>query len=98
MYNLVRSEQTSNARPARYASKVCPVGPCRSCGCEGQSLKMARVVQHKGVIDPEDFNVGVRHKQQSATFGKPDGCAAQSPDQFLQSRTIPFHQTQRGKG
>ena len=99
VYNLVPSEQTSRARPARYVSKV------RLGFWEGieltlqdcQGLHTRALVQHEGAIAPENFTVGVRHKQQAATFGMPDGCAAQAPDQFLQSRTVPFHQTQRGK-
>ena len=98
MYNLVPSEQTSRVRPARYVSKV------RSGLWGGSELILEKClgsrrayVQHKGAIAPEEYTVGVRHKQQAATFGMPDGCAAQAPDQFLQSRTVPFHQTQRGK-
>ena len=52
--------------------------------------------QHPGKVDPGEFETGVRHKQQTATFGKPDGTVADTPDQFLQSRTVPFHQTMRG--
>lgn len=55
-----------------------------------------RLLQHVGVIDPHDFEMGVKDVQGWSTFGRPDGTYASSPDNFTHSHTGSFHQTRRG--
>ncbi|KAK9829958.1 hypothetical protein WJX72_008869 [[Myrmecia] bisecta] len=41
--------------------------------------------KHHGVVDPKQYEMGVKTIRKAATFGVPNGCNATSPDRFLQS-------------
>ena len=42
-------------------------------------------MQHKGKVDPKQYEMGVKRVQPAATFGHPYGMNSTSPEQFLKS-------------
>ena len=68
-----------------YAAADEPIGKLQHMLCISPSPQCVRVpvLQHKGNIDPKQYEMGVKKVFSSATFGKPLGLNHSSPDCFL---------------
>ena len=86
IYGLIPRPQPAVIKPARYRSKVSSVQLRLEAARKQQLLTTAASsVQHPGVIDARQFNMGVKSSRLHATFGLPGGQLAEPPAKFLKS-------------
>lgn len=82
IYNLLPAYQAPTPKQPLYRSKVLLNAALQS---HSQPLDTCQSVQHKGKVDPRQYELGVKKIQPAATFGHPYGMNSTSPDQFLKS-------------
>ena len=85
IYNLIPQYQAPTPKEALYRSKV-PSQPFRLYfTSEAGVEQLCTCLQHKGRVDPRQYETGVKKVQPAATFGHPYGMNSTSPEQFLKS-------------
>jgi hypothetical protein len=99
IYTLIPRYQAPTPKQALYRSKVSSFFPysatfsCQPTGIRLQHLYICP--QHKGKVDPKQYEMGVKKMQPAATFGHPYGMNSTSPDQFLKSHAQEPHLPER---